>query len=108
MVDGTTFWRLLNHYGLRYEIHFPEHRFYRGDEILHTGNSAHALYNWLQKTYLFHLPAAHEIQMAKALVRQKMEGKIEREYKRQVKKRARAILKDKEEMGSRYPWLKKP
>jgi len=61
---------------------------YRGSEVLHAGNSAHALYNWLQKTYSFRLPAAHEIQMAEALVRQKMEGKIEREAKRQVKKRA--------------------
>ena len=51
------------------------------------------------------LPDAVEIDEAMALAKERMEGKVKRALKKELKRRARSIAKDNERMVSRYPWL---
>jgi len=58
--------------------------------------------------YDFRLPDAVELHEIQARARDRLKGKVRREVKKQMKARVRDILKDRQEMTARYPWLKKP
>jgi hypothetical protein len=102
LVASDTFYRLTKALGLRVELQGTIFCLYRGDHLLTTGSGADALYKWMRSAYTFRLPAADEIQMAKSLLK----PKVEKELKKQLKGRAKEIAKDKARTVARYPWLK--
>ena len=56
--------------------------------------------------YDIRLPDAVELHEIQARARDRLEGKVEREAKKQLKKRARAIAKDQARAEQRWPWLR--
>jgi hypothetical protein len=104
MVASDTFHRLLTHHGFRVEIQGSTFCLYKGDQLLTSGTGADPLYRWMRTAYSFRLPDAEEIQVAKSLLK----AKVERAVKKELKRRGREVKKDRARAAARYPWLKLP
>ena len=100
--------RLLDRLGLRAEFRHPLYCAYKGEELIASAGQPAKLYKALQAMYDIRLPDAVELHEIQARARDRLKGRVEREAKKQIRKRARAILKDRERAEGRYPWLKKP
>jgi len=110
--------------------HTPGHRYLAckrsNGEVIAIASSPPSLYKELKRLFNIRFPDIVEIHRLQALgelpskkyqglspadratAERLVQSKIEREAKRQMRKRAYAILKEQERAEGRYPWLKKP